>query len=429
MAEHIDSINLNCDNESKRPCILMLAFACEPDEGSEPEVGWKWANVMAGSCEVTVVTQEKNRSRVERWLREHPEEDKGIRFTYLELSQLWRYLKKRLPGGMYLYYALWQWRLRGFVSELLLTERFDIIHHVTFASFRMPVFAGGKPVVWGPVGGAETASMPLLAGHGTFLGRMRERFRNLNTWLGVKCVHLWDPSVRSGGIALASTPATAQILKDAGIPCHLMPTIGFEAGMPFVKTEPRDASEPLRLIYVGRLHLLKGVHLLLQAVTKLDPDRIRLTIVGDGSERKRLRHMAEDLRLGDIVTFCGFVPRTRLHKLYTDHDVLVAPSLYESGGLSVLEAFSHGLPAIVLDCGGHSISVSEGCGIKVPLCDDSKLVVQRLAEAIQSYVNDQYLCISHGRAARQRLDSFYSWEKKQQSMIEVYQSVINQTHT
>ena len=406
------------------PKVILSAFACEPDEGSEPEVGWKWAQVMAGSCDIIVVTQKKNQRRIEQWYREHPQQDKGIRYSYLELGGTWRWLKKHAPGGMYGYYAIWQWRLRSHVATLLNEEHFDLIHHVTFASFRMPVFATGRPVVWGPVGGAETAPMQLLAGHGTFPGRMRERCRNFSTWLAGKLVRTWEPSRRSGGIALASTPATAELLRRNRIKTVMMPTIGYDAD-PLLRETERDRHEgALRLLFVGRLHLLKGLHLVLQAIAGLEPGKVHLTVVGDGAERQRLQKMTRKLNLGEAVSFRGFVPRAGLAVVFSEHDVIVAPSLYESGGLSVLEGFAHGLPAIVLDCGGHALSVDETCGMKIPPCLSQAEVVRELAAAIVAYAEDRDLPGRHGIAARAKLRVAYSWRRKHDTMLAIYQKTV-----
>lgn len=407
-----------------RPRILMLAFACEPDEGSEPEVGWKWAQVMAGSCDITVVTQRKNQPRIEQWFREHPEQDMGILYSYLELGGTWRWLKKHAPGGMYGYYAVWQWRLRSHVAKLLGEQPFDLIHHVTFASFRMPVFAKGRPVVWGPVGGAETAPMQLLAGHGTFQGRMRERCRNLSTWLAGKLVRTWEPTRRSRGIALASTPATAELLQRNRIKTVMMPTIGYDADPLFSETRKDRNEGALRLLFVGRLHLLKGLHLVLQAIAGLEPGKVHLTVVGDGAERQRLQKMTRKLNLGESVSFRGFVPRAGLAAVFSEHDVIVAPSLYESGGLSVLEGFAHGLPAIVLDCGGHALSVDETCGMKIPPCLSQAEVVRELAAAIVAYAEDRDLPGRHGIAARAKLREAYSWRRKHDTMLAIYQKTV-----
>lgn len=402
----------------------MLAFACEPDEGSEPEVGWKWAQVMAEACDITVVTQRKNQPRIEQWHREHPGQDMGIRYSYLELGKTWRWLKKHAPGGMYGYYAVWQWRLRSHAAKLLGEQDFDLIHHVTFASFRMPVFATGRPVVWGPVGGAETAPMHLLAGHGTFTGRMRERCRNLSTWLAGKLVAIWEPTRRSGGIALASTPATAELLQRNRIKCVMMPTIGYDADPSFQNTKKNHKVGALRILFVGRLHLLKGLHLLLQAMAGLESEKVQLTIIGDGAEQQRLQKLARKLNLDDRVFFCGFVPRAELTAVYSAHDLMVAPSLYESGGLSVLEGFAHGLPAIVLDCGGHALSVDETCGIKIPTKLSQAEVVHELAAAITTYADDRDLLGRHGKAARTKVGEAYSRQRKHDAMLSIYRKMV-----
>jgi glycosyltransferase involved in cell wall biosynthesis len=410
-----------------KPRVLMLAFACEPDEGSEPEVGWKWANVMAESCDITVVTQAKNRERIEQWCRTHPEAD-AVGFSYLELGPVWRWLKKRMPGGMYVYYTAWQWRLRKHVAGLLRERTYDLLHHVTFASFRMPVWVGGLPVVWGPVGGAETAPMHLLKGYGTLLGRTRERFRNLNTWLAGKLVRWWEPSLRSGGISLASTPATAALLIRNGIPCVSMPTIGYDGEIDFVNRDfaAQTRHAPLRLLYVGRLHLLKGVHLLLEAMARLERDTVHLTLVGDGAERLRLESLASRLGIAGLVSFRGFVPRRELGEVFGSHDVLAAPSLYESGGLSVLEGFAHGLPAIVLDCGGHALSVDDSCGRKIPTSGSYEETVSALAGAIREYVSDPRMTLKQGAAARRRLLEEYAWPVKKERMLMAYRRTLGQ---
>ena len=56
------------ESQGSRPKVLMLAFACEPDFGSEPEVGWRWALEMRRYVDVTVVTDEGHRVAIEKKL-------------------------------------------------------------------------------------------------------------------------------------------------------------------------------------------------------------------------------------------------------------------------------------------------------------------------------------------------------------------------
>ena len=232
--------------------------------------------------------------------------------------------------------------------------------------------------------------------------------------------------MRSGGLALASTPATANLLECHGIPCRVMPTIGLDEGRSSNSSHVQRANGPLRLIFVGRLHLLKGLHLLLQALDQLPTGTATLTIVGDGPERQRLGQQAVNLSLLDIVEFRGFMARTELGRLFDEHDVLVAPSLYESGGLSVLEGFAHGLPAIVLDCGGHAISVTDGCGIRISISSSQTKVVCDLASAIRVYSENPALTESHGSTARLRVRDAYAWPPKRQKMLAIYEELLAQ---
>ncbi len=405
-----------------RPRVLMLAFACEPDEGSEPEVGWKWAHLMSSSCDVTVLTQEKNRKRIDDWFTAQPGIRSRPRFEYYELGPIWRRLKKRHGWMMHPYYWMWQFKLRGKVSELMRETSFDLVHHVTFASFRMPVFVRGLPFVWGPVGGADTAPWGLIPSCGSLAAIVREAFRNFTTFVAGHCVDLLVPMRQAQSIAFASTPETARLISRSSRIVRVMPTIGFD---PSEAPPEKDLTDqgPLRLLFVGRLHPLKGLRLLLPALAAFPPDAVRLTIVGAGGDQSRLERIVDSLGIRDRITFAGAVPRENLASWFDSHDVLVAPSLYESGGLSVLEAFSRGMPAIVLDRGGHALSVGTGCGIKVDPSGSPRHVTARLKDAISLYLTERNRIRPDGARAHARLRELYSWDHKHELMLNAYREV------
>ena len=137
--------------------ILLLAYACEPNAGSEPGTGWNTALHLAKSHQVTVVTRSNNRGRIESALRELTEP--LPEFVYYDLPPVLVRLKKKLLG-IHLYYALWQLGLSRGLTSLVDSKGFDIVHHLTFNSFEVPPFAlrGIRArKVWGPVGGGQTA--------------------------------------------------------------------------------------------------------------------------------------------------------------------------------------------------------------------------------------------------------------------------------
>lgn len=403
--------------------VLMSAYACEPDRGSEPEVGWRWATEMAKMHEVTVLTRENNREVIENYMEKHEDGSMRLKFEYYDLPEGFMKLKKKL-GLHEFYYCLWQRMARRRINRLLAGGQYDLVHFVTFASMRYPNFLRrlSVPVVWGPVGGAEVAPWRLLFARRLGRGLMKEVVRNVATYMNGLLVGFIDPTHSSGGVVLASTPRAAKVFSRRGIRCQLMPTIGIDEEE-VVKPRHVETSGTLRVLFVGRLVLLKGISFLIEGFAKAGIKNSILTIVGDGPEREHLMELVEVLGLGEQVEFVGHVPKAELGAIYSSHDVLVAPSLYESGGYMALEAFQHKVPVIAMDVGGLSMSVEESCGVKIPVGVPDE-VVERLANAIKFYAEFPDMVKLHGEAGWQRTKNLYSWEKKRAQMSAVYEEVV-----
>ena len=105
-----------------------------------------------------------------------------------------------------------------------------------------------------------------------------------------------------------------------------------------------DSKQPTRLLYVGRLHPLKGVEYLLEAM----PTNCELVIIGkDEGEGNKLKKIAE--RRGLDVEFRGVVSEAEKESAYQWCDVLVLPTLSENFGLVVAEALERGKRVITTD--------------------------------------------------------------------------------
>lgn len=417
---------------SKQIKVLMSAFACEPDEGSEPEVGWQWATLMARHCDVTVLTQSKNRDKIEGWMDARGSEAPEINFEYHELPEILRRIKKISALFNQLYYLAWQKSAQKKVAEIVDAAGIELMHHVTYASFRYPVIKTKLPVIWGPVGGAEICPRHLLLRNGKMLGVVRELCRNFMTWSALKLVRVICPTQKEDrpGLVLASTPKMQSDLGRYGIASELFPTIGIDSDAFIEKESPEDQDiikegRGLNLIYVGRLHPLKGLHLVLEALGQINDSKITLSIIGSGSDKGRLEKLVSKFGIEDQVSFEGYVERVDLPDWFARKDVLVATSLYESGGLSVLEAGANGVPAIVLNCGGHALSVPEDGGYKIDPTSPALSVIDEIAEAIRSYQKSPELIKKHGVELGKHLNSNYEWENKSQRMLEYYHDVKN----
>jgi len=93
-------------------------------------------------------------------------------------------------------------------------------------------------------------------------------------------------------------------------------------------------------------------------------DKIKLTIVGDGDERRRLEELTKELGIENQVVYSGKAERDTIKELLHSADGLVHSSSYETFGVVLIEALSCGLPVLSTRNGGaESILISEDCGI------------------------------------------------------------------
>lgn len=121
-----------------------------------------------------------------------------------------------------------------------------------------------------------------------------------------------------------------------------------------------DGCQPYKLLYIGRLNKIKGVDLLLRAVSTLKNDyELQLSIVGDGPERETLESLMGDLGLEHIVCFCG--ESMDIQKYLSNADIFIYPSTcQEVFGISLVEALSYGVPCVANCLGGIPEIIQDG---------------------------------------------------------------------
>jgi glycosyltransferase involved in cell wall biosynthesis len=144
----------------------------------------------------------------------------------------------------------------------------------------------------------------------------------------------------------------------------------------FFTLHVRARSEPFRFAALALMNPGKGIDVLLQAARKLIDRgcaRFRLTIGGDGPERRALERMAQDLALQGNVHFSGLLSRPQVRTLLQEADIFVLPSLGETFGVAVGEAMACGTPVIATRSGGPEFVLGPGDGILVPANDAEAL--------------------------------------------------------
>lgn len=166
------------------------------------------------------------------------------------------------------------------------------------------------------------------------------------------------------------------------------------------------------VLYCGRIIPEKGVLELLDAIESLEDESIKLLIVGSAdfapstSTEYSNRVRAICRRLGNRVSFTGYVDNSEIQRYSLVADVQVVPSIWEeAAGLVCIEAMAAGLPLVVTDSGGIGEYVSTECSI---IARRGTGLVRDLAGALVRLKGDPCLRISMSRAGRERSRLFGS---------------------
>lgn len=151
--------------------------------------------------------------------------------------------------------------------------------------------------------------------------------------------------------------------------------------------------------------------------------RLRLLIVGGGSDRESLERLADSLKVADVTELTGAVPYDSVPDYLNKLDIYVAASRLdsESFGVAILEASACALPVVVTNVGGLPEVVEADVTGKIVRRDDHIA----LAKAIKQLVIDESLRKRMGQAGLKRVLDHYTWEDSVSIMEGVYQRAVS----
>ncbi len=426
MQRQIRCLNEVWRNSGARPLrnsmkVLVSAFSCGPGRGSEPGVGWSWVQQLSRYHELWVLTTDEFKPQIQQAVMP------SIHPVFIPSFKLWHRLQQQIvPALDWLYYDWWQWKAYRVARKLHEQIGFDLAHHVTFVSWRAPSFISLLPVpfIWGPIGGGGTPPRALGSELG-WKGRLSEGFRAL-------CQRLpgYDPAVRltmsRASVILANIRETANLLP---IRFQSKVRLMFGIGIPDTDLGPvrmtASKESGFTVLFAAQLRPIKGGTLALKAFAALageQPDA-QLIILGEGSERGRLEALAAQLGIRERVRFLGWLSHPEVLAWMKRADVLLHPSLRDSGGMVLLESMVQGKPVVCLDLGGPGHIVSPDCGFKVPPGSPDD-VVWELAAALQKLARSPELRVQMGEAGRARVKEMFDWKRRGKQMAELYDAVV-----
>jgi glycosyltransferase involved in cell wall biosynthesis len=367
--------------------VLISAYTCCPETGSEPGNGWNWimGYINNGFC-VHCITSSRYKNKIEPYIKKH--EIRKLFFYYTDNKFTLSFSK--IPSiGLYIHYYTWLLAARKIIKKIQVSINFHHAHHVTYSSikFGTPLYKLNYKSILGPLGGGELPHDSLKKYLGKyyygayFKNKMSDFLENINP--SVK----W--SVNDAEIILTSNHVAEKII---GKYTDKKTVKMFDAGVseyfekPFIKR--KIANNTINILWVGRILPRKGLNLAIDAIAKLPEGfDFHFNIAGHGMLKKNAIEQVKNYGIDSKITFHESMPHNELEKLFSESHIFLFPSLIDSCPMQVFEAFAFGLPVITLNHQGMKDQVNEKTGIKVNVGDNINYP-QQLADAILSVCNN-----------------------------------------
>lgn len=162
------------------------------------------------------------------------------------------------------------------------------------------------------------------------------------------------------------------------------------------------------MLFLGRLHSIKGLDLQLEALERLKPkypDLIWLLIGPDEGEWRRLDSLIKKMGLAANVKWIGPVMGEDRFSALRDADVVLQTSLYECQSMTVNEAMAVGVPLVVTDSINYSEVQTSGAGYVV--CREPTELANAVDAILRAPDKSEEMRIAGRRFAAQQL----SWSK------------------
>ena len=418
--------------------ILINAYACSPNMGSEPGMAWNWCLHLAKHCELHVITEGEFRDNIEAVVPTLPQ-GKNMHFYYNPIGgddlALCRKIRTMCwnqgDWRFYKYYREWQWKTYLMAKEICSKEKIDILHQLNMIGFREPGYLWklsqetGIKFVWGPIGGLKQFPLQYAEGGGLKLRFFMWLKNMINIWQ-LKYDKRVDAAMKQASLLISSIPDSYNaIQKYKGLESVIIPETGcFDVTMNHGASN-RFLGDKLQMIWVGKFDFRKRLDIALKAVAKCKNTNIQLSIYGKGTEVQieSYQRMAVDLGIDKQIVWMGAQPNDVIKKAMAESDLFLFTSVSEDTSTVVLEAISYSLPVVCFDVCGMAYVIDESVGMKMQLTNPKQSVCD-ISDTINYLNNNRFILKEMSENCMERRKTL-SWDNKAEQMIGLYKSCVN----
>lgn len=189
----------------------------------------------------------------------------------------------------------------------------------------------------------------------------------------------------------------------------------------FFKLHKEIPRKPAKLLVFSRLAGEKRINILIEMMSYLK-DRCMLTISGEGTDRLLLEQRVKKLGLEHVITFTGWMKWHELLELIKIHHIFVAPSDFETFGITYIQALAGGLPSIVYDYETTREIIPSGMAVFVKSFDPKKWAeaILKLQENPRIYKQLKENIINNYSKIEK-----YSETESTKRLVEIYKQILS----
>jgi glycosyltransferase involved in cell wall biosynthesis len=408
--------------------VLLCAYQCGEAMGSVSQIGWEWYSRMAKETKLTLVTHIRNKASLTK--SGAPIGDSEIIYIDTEwfASPLYKLAQKLLPGKEHAifmlssldYFLYDQIALKVLKEKMSQGVSWDLIHIVTPVSTFTPscLHKLQIPLIIGPLNSGLTTPKgfsEIMKAEASWLYPTR--------YLGRFLDFLLNSSKNTKTILTATKATLSSLPAKVHSRCIKMIENGVDLNRFSATSWPNSPSltNPLKILFVGRVIPVKGLPMLLSAISKVKEKLpVELTVIGDGSELNYCKEKAKELNISKEVKFLGALPLDKVAEHMQNAHVFCLPSVRESGGAVLLEAMASARPVVAIDFGGPSEIVDKEVGILIPAKNTEFVISHLITTFIDIFENPKKWRLL-GENGRKQAETKYTWSVKIQTALEIYQ--------
>jgi glycosyltransferase involved in cell wall biosynthesis len=411
-------------SDNTRLKVLVSAYACEPNQGSEPGMAWNWVSHLASYHDLWIITEE---NRFAPALREHLfiRPDLANHINIIGVNRQ-RYGENIWSHFFYYTYMLWQRGAYNAAVRLHEEVKFDLVHQLNMIGYREPGYLWRLPIpfIWGPIGGHAQMPWPFMHSLG-WKGVLHYSLRNVLNLIQMRTSLRVRLAMQKANILIAATSADQEAIRRIhGRRAILLNETGSDtSAIRSINKTIWDGQRPLRLVWCGQFLARKALPLALYSLSRLKNNLlIELNIIGSGVCEVEWKQLARQLDLNNLIIWHGKLAHNKVLEIMHDGDVMLFTSLQGTPHV-VLEALSQGLPVICHDNCGHGTTINDSCGIKIPVQSPQKSI-EGFTNALLRIAKELTLLpiLSEGAL---RTSRELSWENKAKTMISLYERATN----